>query len=360
MVVVLSLALIESTPFADMVYLESGGEIEGVIQKETSEAVTIAINVGTITYSRQQIKSVSKSSNEENAKLKEKWKAQKEQKEKEQEEWRKFADEQEAKGLIFYNGQWITKDEYEKLTAPKIEEEKKAKNVVESTAILPPTNKKPSFRDPRYEGLLGKTTLKKLKKQSKQTYYLYLPTQYSSSDKWPLFIGIHAYTFDGRQAINFWKEFADAEGFILVCPNFPNGYQRLEGATDNRMIDIIEELKKDFRIDDKKVLMTGFSGGAQFAHRFVLRHPEYIQAVSIMAAGSYDRPTFSKKAKHIKFLVMAGAGDKDRLELSQKFATQLKNEGYDVEFKSFSGVDHWVCDGEKKITIQLFKELVNK
>ena len=211
-----------------------------------------------------------------------------------------------------------------------------------------------------YKKLAGKTTLRKAKGKEDESYYIYLPKDYSPSTKWPLFVGVHAYSFDGSQAIAFWKPYADSKGFILVCPNFRDGYQGLGSGSVGQMKDIFEEVKKDFKIDDKKVLMTGFSAGAQFAHRFIMQHPEYVQAVSIMAAGSYNKPNYSASAKHIKFLVMVGSNDDTRVEITRKYAQWLQEEGYDVKFKICGGVGHEVCSEEKQSTIKLFEEMAGK
>ncbi|KAK9234061.1 hypothetical protein V1525DRAFT_414306 [Lipomyces kononenkoae] len=39
-------------------------------------------------------------------------------------------------------------------------------------------------------------------------------------------------------------------------------------------------------IDTSKVLLTGFSGGGQFVHRFTYLHPERLLAVNVGAPGS--------------------------------------------------------------------------
>jgi len=350
--------LIPNAILADVIYLKAGGSIECVIEKETDYEVTAVVNIGKLSYPKLLIASISRASDEENAKLIEKWKLQKQQQEARQEEWRRFSVEQETKGLILHKGQWLTKDEYEKLNKPEVEESEKVKHVSSPTITPPPKNKKPSSKETQYKDLLGKSTLRNLKSQSSQTHYLYLPKDYMPTKKWPLFIGVHGYMADGNQAMDLWRDFADPEAFILVCPSFKDGYQWLEYATDNRMIDIIKEIKNEFLIDEKKIFMAGFSGGAQFAHRFSLRHPEYVNSVVILAAGSYDYPASSAGAKHIKFLVGVGANDSERLEIAKKFAEQLKNNGYQVKFEIFPNVGHEVPLVAKQLAIELFREML--
>ena len=56
-------------------------------------------------------------------------------------------------------------------------------------------------------------------------YYLYTPAGYSSSQKWPVFVGIHQEGGSGLDCWNTWQPFADKAGFVLVCPSL--AYLRL-------------------------------------------------------------------------------------------------------------------------------------
>jgi len=53
--------------------------------------------------------------------------------------------------------------------------------------------------------------------------------------------------------------------------------------------------------------VSGFSGGAQFAHRFAFAHPERVRAVAAHSAGSYDPPP--ARARHLPFLVTVGLNE---------------------------------------------------
>lgn len=67
---IISLLSIRTSTLADLVYLKTGIKIEGMILSDTPESITIAIDIGTVTYSKTQIESISKSSDEDNMKLK--------------------------------------------------------------------------------------------------------------------------------------------------------------------------------------------------------------------------------------------------------------------------------------------------
>ncbi|MFH1856110.1 MAG: hypothetical protein ABH836_02630 [Candidatus Omnitrophota bacterium] len=336
-----------SVCFGDVIYLKNGGKMEGVVIENKRDGVLIQLNVGTVTFDYAKIERIDEWMDEDNQALKDKWLIEK--------------TEQEKTTNVVNNIKSETNEENsapKKSEEAKEEESPKAKYIFEPIAILP-ANRRSSTENIGYRSLLGKVESRKLRKDPEQIYYIYLPEKYSPAREWPLFIGVHAYTCSGQDTIPIWQEYADNENFILVCPTFSNGYQRLEDAADNRMIDIIEEVEKDFSIDKKKILIAGFSGGAQFTHRFVLKHPEYINSASIMAAGSYDYPQRSRKAEHIKFLVGVGNKDIPRIELSKTFAKQLEDNGYQVKFEIFQGVAHEVSPAQKEMTIDLFRNMMN-
>lgn len=95
-----------------------------------------------------------------------------------------------------------------------------------------------------------------------QTYALYLPSSYSPTRKWPLIAA-----FDpgarGNLPVEHFKEAAERYGFI-VCGsnNSRNGPMPPTGEAAKAMLgDVVAR----FAIDDKRVYLTGFSGGARAA-----------------------------------------------------------------------------------------------
>jgi dienelactone hydrolase len=97
---------------------------------------------------------------------------------------------------------------------------------------------------------------------SDQTYALYLPSNYSPARRWPLIAA-----FDpgarGNMPVEHFKEAAERYGFI-VCGsnNSRNGPMAPTGEAAKAMLG---DVAARFAIDDKRVYLTGFSGGARAA-----------------------------------------------------------------------------------------------
>ncbi|OXM20768.1 hypothetical protein CBI33_17485 [Rhodococcus erythropolis] len=94
-------------------------------------------------------------------------------------------------------------------------------------------------------------------------------------------------------------DWAETTGTTLLTPLFPAGignpadsdnYKSLEYEGirfDRVLIDMLDDLAGWVELEfDPEVLLFGFSGGAQFAHRFFLVHPQRVLAVSIGAPGN--------------------------------------------------------------------------
>lgn len=93
---------------ADTIYLKNGNQIEGIITRETDEFIYIEMPAGNMSLSKSAIELIQRSSSEAVEKTKVKWERERKKKEQEQAEKASFEDRQRAKGLVMYNGAWIT------------------------------------------------------------------------------------------------------------------------------------------------------------------------------------------------------------------------------------------------------------
>jgi Skp family chaperone for outer membrane proteins len=116
--VLLLLAFFLSPPAAaDEIYFKSGASHTGVIIRETKETVTFKTEMGMSTVARNKVNFIEKATPEENQGLLKKWRQEEQQvKEAQQarrEAERRFEQEQLAKGLIEFEGKWMTPQEKE-------------------------------------------------------------------------------------------------------------------------------------------------------------------------------------------------------------------------------------------------------
>jgi pimeloyl-ACP methyl ester carboxylesterase len=126
----------------------------------------------------------------------------------------------------------------------------------------------------------------------------YLRFQPSSLDpRRPPMVCVHGISRDAQGHLAAFTEWAERTGTELLAPLFDRrryrGYQRLESS--NRTLHAAAALDAilDEAVGDRPCLLYGFSGGAQFAHRYALVRPQRVAGIALAAAGWYTFPTIA-------------------------------------------------------------------
>lgn len=129
------------------------------------------------------------------------------------------------------------------------------------------------------------------------SYYLYLPRQSVQRDR--VLVSVHGVSRNALEHVELLRGFADRNGFALVAPLFTAGtfrdYQRLGRRgrgprADLALIRVLNEIAMETGLDTGKVDMFGFSGGAQFVHRFAYAHSQRVRSLILGSAGWYTMP----------------------------------------------------------------------
>jgi hypothetical protein len=148
----------------------------------------------------------------------------------------------------------------------------------------------------------------------KRDYFVQLPDNFDPAKKYWIFVLVHGAGGKGDGIIHAARGYNFSDQCITVAPSFPLKpyYQVLEGNADKQLIDIFKKLQKKYKVHDR-MLLWGFSGGAQFAHRFTMKHHKYVLACSSHSGGSWATGGFYHKissgARYIPFAISCGEQD---------------------------------------------------
>ncbi len=160
-----------------------------------------------------------------------------------------------------------------------------------------------------------------------EQYRQYVPKDYRADRKWPLVVTLHgtrapAYDTDDKQ-INEWKKLAEDRQFIVVAPRL----QSVQGilpviksiwfkdlARDEQVIlAVIDEVCKKYNIDEKCIMLTGFSSGGYPMYYTGLRNPERFNALAARACNSsieiFERIKLTDKARKLPIFIFWGKDD---------------------------------------------------
>jgi pimeloyl-ACP methyl ester carboxylesterase len=114
-----------------------------------------------------------------------------------------------------------------------------------------------------------------------------------------MFVTVHGISRNAEEHAKLLADHAEKYGVVLLAPCFTaahnDDYQRLgragRGSRADLVLDsMIEDVASSTGAVSDKVYLFGFSGGAQFVHRYTMAHPERVARAVVVAAGWYTFP----------------------------------------------------------------------
>jgi predicted esterase len=127
-------------------------------------------------------------------------------------------------------------------------------------------------------------------------YAVFVPKDYAGDKDYPMILMLHGYGdrgFDGSRFLKVGLPRAvearkEAFSFFVICPEGHEG-NWAEGGDDARIVmELLSETQKRFRIDPKRVYLTGVSSGAAATWRFAARFPDRWAAIFPVATSECD------------------------------------------------------------------------
>ena len=128
-----------------------------------------------------------------------------------------------------------------------------------------------------------------------RAYTLHVPPQYDGSASVPLVISLHGAGMwpAAQQDTSQWNRVADREGFIVAYPsglggNGPRIWEVTPGPSHRRDVtfigDLIDELSRTYRIDQRRIYANGFSNGGGMSFVLSCTMSDRIAAIGLVDA----------------------------------------------------------------------------
>jgi dienelactone hydrolase len=112
------------------------------------------------------------------------------------------------------------------------------------------------------------------------SYALYLPSAYSQAKRWPLLLAFDAFA-RGETSVTLFHEAAEKYGFIVIGSNNSRNFEDPSTAIQLLGADI----KEHYSIDQRRVYLTGVSGGARVATSIAINCKTCIAGVIACVGG---------------------------------------------------------------------------
>lgn len=194
-----------------------------------------------------------------------------------------------------------------------------------------------------------------------QGYLVYLPDGYEDQpDKsWPLLFFLHGVGDRGDNILLIAK----ASPFMMIRANHPlpwiivapllNKSTAYASFPQPYMDGVLAEVLKDYRVDQKRIYLTGMSMGGEAAYRFAIHQPNTFAAVAVLTAfdarfnpsaieqGFVPSTEPLEAIKDLPIWAIHGENDQNiPLSLAQNTIDGLKQAGVNVRFTILANHDH--------------------
>lgn len=246
-------------------------------------------------------------------------------------------------------------------------------------------------------------------------FFIHIPNTLKVGQPAQVILALHGMGGDGMQFGTPLIAYADRYNFVLIAPDLKYDENYFDpnhvAANDSLLLPELDGLLAALPAQthlpiNPKVLLFGFSRGAQIAHRFAFFYPEKVLGVAAMSAGNWTLPepnmatspataaakvslpfpfgiadlanysgrSFNLAAvRQIPFWLGVGGADnalKDvppawspflgqtRLERATRFHQALQDAGITATLTVFPGVAHSVCTEMKQQAFAFFGKLV--
>jgi pimeloyl-ACP methyl ester carboxylesterase len=178
---------------------------------------------------------------------------------------------------------------------------------------------------------------------ARETAYPALPERPAYTVYWPegpagpkpVVIALHGIGGSGPGMATMLLTQARANGWVLVAPTIPYGDWRDPNQLTGEELRLLPQIASliDYVRDEAgvesngRVMLFGFSRGAQAALRFSMLYPERVDAVAAFSAGTYTLPVRSIATANGPALVKMPFGIADLPELSGRSVDQVRLTG---------------------------------
>lgn len=144
-----------------------------------------------------------------------------------------------------------------------------------------------------------------------QPYRLFIPEAYNPAKTWPLVVALHGMGGDENSMFDAYagsvKRAAERLGFLIVCPKGRDTASMYRGAAEQDVMDVLAEVRRDYRVDPKRIYLMGHSMGGYGTWSTAMDHPDVFAALGPISGGG--NPAGMVKLKDVPQYVVHGDAD---------------------------------------------------
>jgi hypothetical protein len=162
---------------------------------------------------------------------------------------------------------------------------------------------------------------------ARQRYQLFVPPTYRATRAWPLVL----FVSPGDDPLGWppWQKVCE-ERDLFFCAAYGAGNASPPGPRIRLVLDVLDDVRRRYRIDPARTYLAGFGGGARLACGLAFALPEYAGGVLAVSGGGVPQgPDYlrHRAQDRLSAALVSGADDFDRREAEVFLAPLLADLG---------------------------------
>lgn len=179
------------------------------------------------------------------------------------------------------------------------------------------------------------------------TYGISVPSDYDRSRPRPLVLALHP---GGDRVAYYGSRFMQQVvlpglgdlGAVVVAPDCP-ARSWTDPMADRAVMALLEQVRQDYAIDSRRILVTGFSMGGRGTWFMASRHADLFTGAIAMAAPIGDEP-LDRRGLIPTYVIHSRDDLVVPFPLAERAARQLEALGRPIQFEELRGLGHQDMD----------------
>ena len=175
-------------------------------------------------------------------------------------------------------------------------------------------------------------------------YTLFIPDTYDPEKPQPLVVALH---YGGEVTPFYGGDYLELlvlpalKGLnaLILAPDCPDR-SWTSPVSETAVLGLISALLSDYKIDERKILLTGFSLGGIGTYHMAAHHPGLFSAAIPMSARTTEETL--ALIHNLPFYIIHSDGDElFPMDPVEDIAQTLKEKGMEVQLQVIKGISHW-------------------
>jgi poly(3-hydroxybutyrate) depolymerase len=186
--------------------------------------------------------------------------------------------------------------------------------------------------------------------------YLYTPPNYAPASTSQLLLALHGDGQDAFDCYDFWRTYADENGFVLLCPELPYSDGRMDRTTAQVLIGQALQTAYD-EVNLRGIFfVVGFGEGGTMALHYTSQFPQAVSGV--VAIASQEFPTLSSAAR-MPVLILAPSGNRAASDAAQAYDEAMTSQGLTIRLVMLDGKGDRLTADAGRLTAEFLAETLH-